>query len=315
MSENSNKHISVLLNESVEALNINPDGIYVDGTFGRGGHSRLILSKLSDKGRLISFDLDPRAIEEASTISDNRFKIISSNFSEMEQELDKLSLVGKVDGILLDLGVSSPQINDPERGFSFMKDGPLDMRMNPNEGLSAAQWLASASSDDIRSVLKVYGEERFAGRIAKAIVLKNQELKEESKMISSTLELVEVISDAIPFKDKNKHPATRTFQAIRIFINSELSSIEKVLASSYNILALNGRLSVISFHSLEDRIVKRFMRDQSRNNLPSKLPISYEESIKNLSFKVIGKHIKPSIKEIQENPRSRSAILRVAQKV
>lgn len=308
----SPKHITVLLNEAVEGLAIKPNGIYIDGTFGRGGHSRLILSKLGEQGRLIAIDRDPRAIAEANTISDPRFQIVHSAFSAIPEICEELDLVGKIDGILLDLGVSSPQLDEAERGFSFMRDGPLDMRMDTTKGLSAAEWLAQVSVDDLAWVLKEFGEERFAKRIAQAVVFHN---KSANPKISRTLELAKIIEDAVPFKDKHKHPATRSFQAIRIFINSELDELEKALNSALSVLATQGRLSIISFHSLEDRMVKQFMRKQSKGEaVPKGLPILESELNKNIPLKTIGKAIMPTETEIAANPRSRSAVLRVAEK-
>lgn len=311
MSEAS-QHITVLLHEAVEGLNINPCGIYIDGTFGRGGHSRLILSKLGEQGRLIAIDRDPRAIAEARTIQDPRFQIIHSAFSEIPHICAELGLIGKIDGILLDLGVSSPQLDEAERGFSFMRDGQLDMRMDTTRGQSASEWLAKVSVEDLAWVLKEFGEERFAKRIAQAVVARN---KSANPPISRTLELAQIISDAVPFKDKHKHPATRSFQAIRIFINSELEELETALNSALSVLAPKGRLSIISFHSLEDRMVKQFMRKHSKGEaVPKGLPILESELNKNIPLTTIGKAIMPSEAEISANPRSRSAVLRIAEK-
>lgn len=306
------QHITVLLNEAVEGLNLKPNGIYIDGTFGRGGHSRLILSQLGEQGRLIAIDRDPRAIAEAKTITDPRFQIVHSAFSEIPDICAELNLIGKIDGILLDLGVSSPQLDEAERGFSFMRDGPLDMRMDTTKGLSAMQWLAEVSVDDLAWVLKEFGEERFAKRIAQAVVSYN---KIATEKISRTLQLANIIAEAVPFKDKHKHPATRSFQAIRIFINSELDELEKALHSALSVLAPEGRLSIISFHSLEDRMVKQFMRKQSKGeSVPKGLPVLESELNKNIPLKTIGKAIMPSQTEIDLNPRSRSAVLRIAEK-
>ncbi|WP_427022412.1 16S rRNA (cytosine(1402)-N(4))-methyltransferase RsmH [Glaesserella parasuis] len=308
----SPKHITVLLHEAVDGLAIKPNGTYIDGTFGRGGHSRLILSKLGEQGRLIAIDRDPRAIAEANTITDPRFQIVHSAFSSIPDICDELNLVGKIDGILLDLGVSSPQLDEAERGFSFMRDGPLDMRMDTTKGLSAMEWLAQVSVDDLAWVLKEFGEERFAKRIAQAVVSYN---KSATEKISRTLQLAQIIADAVPFKDKHKHPATRSFQAIRIYINSELDELEKALNSALTVLAPEGRLSIISFHSLEDRMVKQFMRKQSKGEaVPKGLPILESELNKNIPLKTVGKAIMPSEAEIEANPRSRSAVLRVAEK-
>lgn len=309
---NAPKHITVMLNEAVDGLAIKPNGIYIDGTFGRGGHSRLILSKLGSQGRLIAIDRDPRAIAEANTISDPRFQIIHSAFSAIPEICEDLQLVGKIDGILLDLGVSSPQLDEAERGFSFMRDGPLDMRMDTSKGLSAMEWLEQVSESDLAWVLKEFGEERFAKRIAQRV--KNLQNFANEK-ITRTLQLAKIIEEAVPFKDKHKHPATRSFQAIRIFINSELDELEKALNSALSVLAPQGRLSIISFHSLEDRMVKQFMRKQSKGEaVPKGLPILESELNKNIPLKTIGKAIMPTDEEIEVNPRSRSAVLRIAEK-
>lgn len=303
------KHTSVLLDEAVNGLNIRPDGIYIDGTFGRGGHSRLILSQLGAEGRLIAIDRDPQAIEASKTINDPRFSIIHGPFSDLSQYVHDLELVGSIDGILLDLGVSSPQLDDAERGFSFMRDGPLDMRMDPTRGYSAAEWLMKAEADDIAWVLKTFGEERFAKRIARAIVERNRELP-----MTRTKELADLIVNASPFREKHKHPATRSFQAIRIYINSELEEIERALDGALEVLAEDGRLSVISFHSLEDRIVKRFIRQHSRGpQVPAGLPLTEEQLLAHggRSLKSLGK-MKPSDSEVAENPRARSSVLRFA---
>ncbi|OCG20705.1 16S rRNA (cytosine(1402)-N(4))-methyltransferase RsmH [Gilliamella sp. App4-10] len=305
------QHTTVLLNEAIKALNIKKDGIYVDGTFGRGGHSRLILDQLGAQGRLIAIDRDERAEQVALQITDPRFAFIRGEFSNMYQYIDKLELMGKIDGILLDLGVSSPQLDDPERGFSFMRDGPLDMRMNNHKGLTASEWLLSSDEDDIAWVLKTFGEEKFAKRIARAIVEQNK-----VSPITRTLELANLIEKATPRKDKNKHPATRSFQAIRIYINSELEEVEQALTGSLSLLANQGRLAVISFHSLEDRIVKQFISKQSKGpDLPARLPLTVQQikEYGGAKLKSLGK-IKPNTIEINNNPRSRSAILRVAER-
>jgi len=309
MTSNS-EHITVLLNEAVDGLGIKPDGIYIDGTYGRGGHSCLVLEKLGSNGRLIALDRDTQAAASASKLScDQRFEFFHQNFADVVTLLAHKDLVGKIDGILLDLGVSSPQLDQAERGFSFSKDGPLDMRMDTSQGQSAAEWLAVAEVDEIRHVLKTYGEEKFATRIARAIVEKRQQMP-----ISSTLQLAKIVDQACPVKDKFKHPATRSFQAIRIFINDELGELEKTLALAQSILAKGGRLSVISFHSLEDRMVKRFIKQKARgDDYPKGLPIL--ESQLNREFKPIGKAIRASEAEIAVNARSRSAVLRVAEKL
>jgi 16S rRNA (cytosine1402-N4)-methyltransferase len=304
-------HTTVLLDEAVNALNIKADGVYIDGTFGRGGHSRLILSRLGEQGRLFAIDRDPQAIAAAAAINDPRFTIIHGPFSALAEHVDARDLTGKVDGILLDLGVSSPQLDDAERGFSFMRDGPLDMRMDPTRGLSAAEWLLQAEENDIAFVLKTYGEERFAKRIARAIVERNR-----LQPMTRTKELAEVIAAATPIKDKFKHPATRSFQAIRIWVNSELEEIEQALKGSLSALAPGGRLSIISFHSLEDRLVKRFMREQSRGpQVPAGLPMT-EAQLQKLGgrqLKALGKMM-PGEAEVAENPRARSSVLRIAER-
>ncbi|KEA53200.1 MULTISPECIES: 16S rRNA (cytosine(1402)-N(4))-methyltransferase RsmH [Mangrovibacter] len=307
----SYKHTTVLLDEAVNGLNIRQDGIYIDGTFGRGGHSRLILSKLGAEGRLLAIDRDPQAIEAASQINDARFSIVHGPFSHLADYVEELGLTGKIDGILLDLGVSSPQLDDPERGFSFMRDGPLDMRMDPTRGQSAAEWLLSAEEQDIAWVLKTYGEERFAKRIARAIVERNKEAP-----MTRTKELAEVVAAATPVKDKFKHPATRTFQAVRIWVNSELEEIEQALKGAVTVLAPDGRLSVISFHSLEDRLVKRFMREQSRGpQVPAGLPMTEAQlrALGGRQLKALGK-LMPGEDEVADNPRARSSVLRIAQR-
>ena len=316
-SFSSSEHITVLLHEAVNGLALKENGIYIDGTFGRGGHSRFILSQLSSNGRLIAVDRDPRAIAEAHKIQDLRFQIEHNSFSHIPEICDKLNLVGKIDGILLDLGVSSPQLDEAERGFSFMKDGPLDMRMDTTQGLSAEEWLKQVSIEDLTWVLKTFGEERFAKRIATAIVDFNKSaVKNGTEFLSRTSQLAELISQAVPFKDKYKHPATRSFQAIRIFINSELDELESLLNSALDMLAPEGRLSIISFHSLEDRMVKHFMKKQSKGeDIPKGLPLREDQIQRNQKLRIIGKAIQPSDAEIQANPRSRSAILRVAERI
>ena len=310
MQENF-KHTTVLLDEAVNGLNIREDGIYIDGTFGRGGHSRLILSQLGENGQLLAIDRDPQAIAAAAEINDPRFSIVHGPFSALADYVDARGLTGKISGVLLDLGVSSPQLDDAERGFSFMRDGPLDMRMDPTRGHSAAEWLLQAEEADIAFVLKTYGEERFAKRIARAITERNRE-----QPMTRTKELAEVIAAATPVKDKFKHPATRSFQAIRIWINSELEEIDTALKGALSVLAPGGRLSIISFHSLEDRLVKRFMRDQSRGpQVPAGIPMT-ESQLKALGgreLKTMGKLI-PGEAEVRENPRARSSVLRIAER-
>lgn len=310
MSQEFN-HITVMLNEAIEALVTDPDGFYIDGTFGRGGHSSLILSKLSDKGRLLAIDKDPMAIAEAHRRfgDDPRFSIEHGAFSEIESFVTKRDLVGQVTGVLLDLGVSSPQLDDPSRGFSFQYDGPLDMRMNTTSGESAAEWINRASESEIADVLFHYGEERFSRRMAKAIVAERQK-----SPIITTARLASIITDANPRWEKGKNPATRAFQGIRIHINRELEEIETCLDQTLELLALQGRMVVISFHSLEDRIVKRFIRRHVKGDehLPSGVP--FTQAMLNQRLKGLGKAIKASAAEVDANPRSRSAVMRVAEK-
>ena len=303
-------HSTVLLNEGVDALFSNhgepytnaPDGTYVDATFGRGGHSRLILSQLSTNGRLIAFDRDPDAVAHAQQISDSRFSIRHEGFSH----LDELP-AGSVSGVLMDLGVSSPQIDNAARGFSFRFEGPLDMRMDTTRGESVAQWLATAEINQITEVIREYGEERYAGSIAKAIAARRQ----ERGPISTTLELAQLVADTVKTREPGQNPATRTFQAFRIFINAELEELQQALEASLKVLQPEGRLAVISFHSLEDRIVKQFIAKHSRDEYDRRKPF---EPPKVMQLKALGR-VKPSEAEVKGNPRSRSAIMRVAQRV
>ena len=304
-------HESVLLNEAVDALNVRPDGVYVDGTFGRGGHSAEILKKLGKDGRLLMIDQDPEAINVAHQQyqNDERVKIWRGSFRDIPQALSDMGLAKSVDGVLLDLGVSSPQLDDASRGFSFARDGDLDMRMNPDVGESAAEWLAHAKAEEIANVLWQYGEERLSRRIASAIVMDRVD-----KPFKTTLQLAEMIARVIPKREKNKHPATRSFQAIRIHINQELAALVDCLESASEYLAINSRLVVISFHSLEDRLVNRFMRKQSRPaKLPKGLPIMPDDTEKPM-LRLLGKAIKASEDEVKRNPRSRSAVMRVAER-
>jgi len=307
-----NSHISVLLNEAVEGLAIKPDGIYIDCTFGRGGHSSLILSKLSEGGRLIAIDRDLTAITAAEKFAtDPRFSIEHSGFADLEDIANKHHLLEKVDGILLDLGVSSPQLDNADRGFSFMNDGPLDMRMDTSKGQTAAQWLAVADVEDITWVLRTFGEEKHAWKIANAIV----DAREETPF-TRTAELAKLIKTVAPQREIKKHPATRSFQAIRMYINSELEQIETVLAASLSVLAEQGRLVIISFHSLEDRLVKQFMRKHSQGRqVPRGLPISEAELQKGKKLSLIGRRLKPSQSELDINNRARSSVLRIAQRL
>jgi 16S rRNA (cytosine1402-N4)-methyltransferase len=304
-------HDSVLLQASIEALKIDPTGIYIDGTFGRGGHSRQILRALDERGRLVAIDRDPEAVACAESMfaQDARFQIVKESFAMLAEVSEQAGLMGRVNGILLDLGVSSPQLDQAERGFSFTKDGPLDMRMDPNSGLSAAEWLAQAEMRDIAEVLKNYGEERYSKRIARAIV----EARELAP-IRTTLRLAEIISKANPAWEKNKHPATRSFQGIRIYINGELYALERALKSVIDVLMIGGRLVVISFHSLEDRMVKRFMREQAKGDrFPPGVPVTQESLQPRL--RLVGKAVRPSVHETTANPRARSAVLRVAERL
>jgi len=304
-------HRPVLLSEALKALAIKPEGIYLDGTFGRGGHSEAILEKLGEGGRLLAIDQDPQAVIVADQRfgDDPRFEIAQSNFESLVEVVSERGFKQKIDGVLLDIGVSSPQLDDASRGFSFLKPGPLDMRMNPEAGQSAAQWLAVVEEYDLFIVLKRYGEERFARRIAHAVVTARQE-----KEITDTVQLAELISAAVPIKEKHKHPATRSFQAIRIYINRELEVLESALEAAVDVLTVGGRLVVISFHSLEDRIVKRFMRDKARGpKIPKDLPIMDSEI--EVNFKLIGKAVKPGEQEIEQNPRSRSSVLRILERL
>ncbi len=303
-------HETVLFQEAVEALIQDTAGKYVDATFGRGGHSRLILSKLSKQGELLGFDRDPQAIEVAKDLQreDSRLKVAHAPFSQLEEYVSAQSWSEGVNGILFDLGVSSPQLDEAERGFSFLRDGPLDMRMDPGKGPSASEWINSAAENDIADVLYKYGEERHSRRMARRIV--EERLK---KPITRTGELAQFIKEANPSWERDKHPATRAFQGIRIYINSELEELESALDQSLELLTIGGRLVVISFHSLEDRIVKRFIAKQAKgDSFPRDLPISQE--MLNPRLKPIGKAVKASRQEIQNNPRARSAIMRIAEK-
>lgn len=302
-------HRSVLLDSAVDLLVNSPDGVYVDGTFGRGGHSRLILERLSSEGRLVGIDKDPEAMIHARELAeqDPRFAPVHGSFAQMGSVLQQQG-IDQVNGVLLDLGVSSPQLDDAGRGFSFMRNGPLDMRMDPGQSPSAAEWLATAEEKEIADVIFKYGEERFSRRIARLIVQRRQEAPP-----ATTRELAELVSEAVPRKEKHKHPATRTFQAIRIFINRELEDLEAVLAVAADRLLPGGRLVVISFHSLEDRLVKRFMRDLSRGpRMPKGVPVTEEQE--RSDFRLVGRAMKASETEITENVRARSAVMRVLER-
>lgn len=310
-NENGSSHQTVLLAEAVDALVQDSAGTYVDGTFGRGGHSAAILERLGAKGSLVAIDRDPDAISYGLERfgKEPRIEFVHAEFSNLKSVILERNLSGNLSGVLLDLGVSSPQLDEPQRGFSFMRNGPLDMRMNNASGMSAADWLNAAAEQDIAKVIKVYGEERFAKRIARGIVEARAE-----KPLDTTKELADIIKASAPVFDQGKHPATRSFQAIRMYINSELAELETTLSDVVDLLAPNGRLVVISFHSLEDRIVKRFMRDASNPpQLPKEIPVAAEET--KAPLRVLGKPIRAGDAEVKVNPRARSAIMRVAERV
>jgi 16S rRNA (cytosine1402-N4)-methyltransferase len=295
------QHTTVLMNEAVDALVTKPDGTYVDATFGRGGHSRLVLSRLAPTGRLIAFDKDPEAVAVANAIGDTRFAIRHQGFAALD-ELEANSVAG----ILMDLGVSSPQIDNPERGFSFRSDGPLDMRMDPTRGTSAAQWLATAPVEQMAEVIRDYGEERFAVPIAKAIAARRQ----ERGPLASTSELAQLVAGAVKTREPGQDPATRTFQALRIFVNGELEELQEALKASLDVLQPEGRLVVISFHSLEDRIVKQFIAKHSRDEVDRRAPFAAPKPTKLRAIE----RVKPTPEEVAANPRARSAIMRVAER-
>ncbi len=301
-------HLPVLLDESLEALNIRPDGFYVDCTFGRGGHARAILERLDSSGRLLALDKDPSALDSPqarSLLEDSRFTVAHGSFAQLRAHVERIGAVRKVAGILMDLGVSSPQLDEAGRGFSFLRDGPLDMRMDTSQGVTAAEWLNAVEENELIRVLKTYGEERFARRIAQAIL--------RAKPIGTTGQLAALIEAAVPVRERHKHPATRSFQAIRIAVNHELDELAQGLAQAVEVLAPGGRLAVISFHSLEDRIVKRFLREQERGKpISSRLPLLDEHKP---TLKSVGKARMPGEEELQANPRARSAVLRVAERV
>ena len=304
----SSQHATVLLNEAVEALKVRPNGVYVDCTFGRGGHSRLLLEKLGKNGRLVALDMDPTAVEAARTLKDARFCIVHRRFGALREVLNELG-VKHVDGMLLDLGVSSPQLEDAARGFSFRRDGPLDMRMDVSRGETAAQWLKRANEEEIGEVIKKYGEERFAKQIARAIVAARK-----TGPVGATRQLAQIVAAAVRTREPNQDPATRTFQALRIYLNQELEELSLVLPQTMDVLKPGGRLVVISFHSLEDRMVKRFMRDEAcADDLPARLPLRASE-MRRPKLRVIGKAVRPGAREIAANPRARSAVMRVAER-
>ncbi len=305
------EHSTVLLREAIDALVVDPDGLYVDGTFGRGGHTAELLSRLSVKGSVIAIDKDLDAIASGNKhfSDDDRLSLLHGSFADLTTTVEQAGKHGYVSGVLLDLGVSSPQLDEAERGFSFMRDGPLDMRMDTSSGLSAADWIAKADEQDIAKVIKDYGEERFARRMAAAIVRERVE-----NPIVRTVQLAKILAEAHPAWERGKHPATKAFQAIRIFINRELADLEDLLGQVIDSLAIGGRLVVISFHSLEDRRVKRFIRDQHRGiQLPKNLPIlDVDRGVRLIK---VGKAIKPSTSEIENNVRARSAVMRIAERV
>lgn len=310
MSNAEYQHITVLLNEAVDALAVSEDGIYVDGTFGRGGHSRLILSRLGSQGRLIVFDKDPQAIEAAQKLAeqDGRVTVVHDGFSSFQTTLDKLG-IEEIDGALFDLGISSPQIDDGARGFSFRFDAPLDMRMDPTRGMSAADWIATASEQDLHEVIKNYGEERFSRQIARAIVAQRTE-----SPIDTTRKLAQLVAQNVRTRERGQDPATRTFQAVRIFINRELEEVEAVLPQVMGRLKEGGRLAVIAFHSLEDRIVKQFVKKYSQHPPLPRWAAVKEADLPLPPLKAVGKAIKPGVEETASNPRARSAVLRVAER-
>ena len=301
----------VLLGPVLEGLDIKQDGVYVDGTFGRGGHSKAILQRLGDKGRLLAIDRDPQAIAAAGAelTEDPRFELQRGELEQLGRHIEEKGLAGRIDGLLFDLGVSSPQLDEADRGFSFLRDGPLDMRMDPESGVSASEWLEQVSERELRQVLQRYGEENQAGRIARAVVSSR-----DKQPIRRTTELADIVASVVPAHTRKTHPATKTFQAIRIFINRELQQLEAALEQSLDVLAHGGRLCVISFHSLEDRIVKRFIRDQSREpeqyrGMPN-IPEEFRPKLRQ-----VGKAITATAEEISDNVRARSARLRIAERL
>ncbi len=301
-------HRTVLRAEAVEALALKPDGVYVDATFGRGGHSRAILARLGPAGRVIALDRDPAAVAAARALDDARFAVRHARFAQLKEVLDGAG-VQAVDGVLFDLGVSSPQLDEAQRGFSFRVDAPLDMRMDPGRGEPAAGWLARATEAEIRGVIKNYGEERFAGPIAKAIVAARTR-----EQLERTVQLARIVAAAVRTREVGQNPATRTFQALRIHVNQELEELSLALPQALALLRPGGRLAVISFHSLEDRIVKRFLRSHARPEVPERLPLRATE-MPPPRLRLVGRPVRPSAAEVAVNPRARSAILRVAEKL
>lgn len=307
-------HQPVLLAEAITGLAIQADGRYIDGTLGRAGHSQAILAQLSAQGRLLAVDRDPQAIAEVqntcAAMQDSRVILQHAAFSQLPQLVKELGWYGNVHGVLLDLGMSSPQVDDPARGFSFMQAGPLDMRMDVTQSMTAADWLADASVSQISQIIYDYGEDRYARRIAKAIVAAR-----ERQAITRTEQLADIVKQAVPQREKHKHPATRTFQALRLVVNDELGELQRFLDAVTDLLAIGGRLVVISFHSLEDRLVKQFLRRQSRPpQWPASLPIMKQQLV-TPRFRVIGKAVKPKHEEVESNVRARSAILRIGEKI
>lgn len=305
------EHTTVLLQEAVEALVTDPDGFYVDGTFGRGGHTAELLARLSGRGRVLAIDKDPQAIASGEELfaQDDRLGFFHGSFAELQNVAAQMEKAGEISGVLLDLGVSSPQLDQADRGFSFMRDGPLDMRMDTSRGLSAAEWIASADEQEIARVIKEYGEERFARRMASAVIRERA-----IKPITGTVQLAKILAAAHPAWERGRHPATKAFQGIRIFINRELDDLEDLLAQVIDTLKVGGRLVIISFHSLEDRRVKRFIRDQEQGiKLPKNLPV--RDVDRGVRLVKVGKAIKPAVSEVDGNVRSRSAVMRIAERV
>ncbi len=298
-----------MLDEAVDALRVRPEGIYVDATFGRGGHSREILARLGADGRLIAIDRDPAAVAAGRAMSDPRFVMVHAGFGELKDALQRLG-VTRVDGVLFDLGVSSPQLDEAERGFSFRSDGPLDMRMDTSRGMTAAEWLGQASEQEIGGVIRRYGEDRFAKQIARAIVAARS-----GGPVDRTRQLAQIVAKAVPTREPHQDPATRTFQALRIHLNQELEELEVVLPQCVDLLAEGGRLVVISFHSLEDRIVKQFMREGAQpGDIPARLPLRADQ-MPRPKLRIVGKPVRPGEAEVSSNPRARSAVMRVAERL
>lgn len=309
MSADTGAHVPVLAREAVEGLRIRADGVYVDGTFGRGGHSRLILERLGPDGRLLALDKDPAAVAAGREWTDPRFEVVHSGFAKLEEVLRERGITG-VDGVLLDLGVSSGQLEDSARGFSFRLDGPLDMRMDPTTGASAAEWLASASERELEEVIRNHGEERFAKQVARAVVAARAR-----GPVVTTRQFAEIVAKAVPTREPGQDPATRSFQALRIHTNAELEELSLVLPQAVTSLRTGGRLVVISFHSLEDRMVKRFFRSNAgADRLPRRLPLRHRDLPRPL-LRLVGRAVRPASQETARNPRARSAVMRVAERL